>query len=62
MVMEAGESKFCSVDKQFQDLGELMVQMSSEGSVIKNSLLLQETGLFVPYTLSTAYSEFTDYM
>lgn len=49
----AGESKFYHVDQQVQDPGELMVQMNSKGNLIENSLLLQETGLFVLYRLST---------
>lgn len=74
MIMEAGESKICSVGQQAWDPGELMmVKMKSESYLLENSLFLWEATLFVLSRLSNnlmslihimegslLYPEFTD--
>lgn len=38
MIMEASESTICSVGQQAGEVGQLMVQFQSEGSLLENSL------------------------
>ena len=36
VIMEAGKPKICSMDQEARDPGEPMVQVKSEGSLLKN--------------------------
>ena len=53
MIMEVGQSKICSVGRQPGDPGKLVVQVKSEGSLLKDSFLLGEADLFVLTRTST---------
>lgn len=47
VIMEAGESKVCSVGQQTGDPGEPVVQMKTKASLLENCLLYGEADLFV---------------
>ena len=46
MIMEVGDSKTCDVSQQPGHPGQLMLQMKTRGSLLENSFLLREAGLF----------------
>ena len=47
MSVQAGKSRICSVGRQSGDLDGARIQMKAESSLLKNSLLLAVSGLFV---------------
>lgn len=51
-VIGAGKSQVCRVGWQAGDPGKALAQFRTEGSLLENSLLLRDAGVFVVIRLS----------
>lgn len=62
MIMVAGKSKICSVGQQPGDPGKPRVHRKSGDTLVQNSLMLWEVGLFVLFRTSADWTRSTHNM